>query len=51
MVFFFFFGLRQCREGGGQEPVMEALWDEADRHAVVMRVLRFIRSTGVQNLC
>lgn len=48
---FFFFCLRHCREGGGQEPVMEALWDETNRHAVVMRVLWFIRSTGVQSLC
>ena len=27
-----FFCLRHCREGGGQEPVTEALWDETNRH-------------------
>lgn len=47
---FFFFHLRHCREGGGMDPMMVAPWDEANGDAVVMRILGFIRYTGVQSL-
>ena len=30
--------------------MMVAFWDEANREAVVMRILGFIRYTGVQSL-
>lgn len=32
------------------EPMMVAPWDEANGDAVVMRILGFIRYTGVQSL-